>query len=110
MAIATPASGATLSGTVSITASVSAATGVAWVQFQLDGSGLGPQLTSAPYTISLDTTKLAAGAHTIAATVRDQAGNSATSVPVPVTISNTCGSAALRLCGAEYWGIYRLLL
>jgi hypothetical protein len=83
-----PASGATVSGTTSVTASASDNVGVVGVQFLLDGANLGAEDTSAPYSISWNTTGTANGSHTLTAVARDAAGNSRTSALVTVTVSN----------------------
>jgi glucose/arabinose dehydrogenase len=83
-----PADGATVSGTVTVTASASDDTGVAGVRFQLDGGNLAAEDTTAPYSASWDTTG-AAGTHTLRAIARDAAGNTTTSAPVTVTVPST---------------------
>ena len=84
-----PANGATVSGTIAVSANASDNVGVAGVQFQLDGVDLGAELTAAPYSLSWNTTTASDGAHTLTAVARDAAGNLATSAPVSVTTLNT---------------------
>src|SRR5262249_15397968 len=88
-AVTAPGSGATLSGTVSVSANATDNVGVAGGQFYVDGSPLGAEDTAAPYSVSWDTTSLANGAHTLTARAHDAAGNSSTSAPISVTIDNT---------------------
>jgi len=88
VSITAPANGATVSGTISVSADASDNVGVAGVQFLLDGAALGAEDTAAPYSVALDTTRVANGSHTLAATARDAAGNRATSLAVTVTVSN----------------------
>lgn len=88
VSITAPANGATVSGTISLTATASDNVAVASVQFQLDGSNLGAADTSAPYTQSWDTTTVANGAHTLTAVATDTSGNKA-SASVSITVSNT---------------------
>jgi len=88
VSITAPSAGATVSGTVTVTASASDNVGVAGVRFQLDGAPLGAEVTTAPYSVSWNTTTAAAGAHTLTAIARDAANNTATSAPVSVTVSN----------------------
>ena len=57
------------------------------VQFALDGVNLGAEDTTAPYSVSWDTTTASNGAHTLSARARDGAGNVATS-SIPVTVDN----------------------
>src|SRR5207245_7897547 len=52
VSITSPANGATVSGTISVTASASDNRGVAGVQFQLDGVSFGAAEPTAPYSIS----------------------------------------------------------
>jgi putative lipoic acid-binding regulatory protein len=86
--INSPANGATVSGTVTITANASDNVGVVGVQFFGDGMSLGAEDTSAPYSISVDTTASSNGQHTLTAVARDAAGNQTTSTPVTVTVNN----------------------
>ena len=88
VAITAPASGASVSGAVTVTASASDNVGVAGVQFQLDGSNLGAEVIASPYSVSWDTTKSANGAHTLTAIARDAAGNKTTSVAATVSVFN----------------------
>src|SRR5216117_60729 len=88
VSITSPSSGSTVSGTVTVTASASDNVGVAGVQFRLDGSNLGAEDTSAPYSVSWDTTAAGNGSHTLTARARDAAGNATTSSAVSVTVFN----------------------
>ncbi len=88
VAVTAPAAGATVSGTVTVTASASDNVGVAGVQFKLDGANLGTEDTTSPYSTSWNTTSAAKGSHTLTAVARDAAGNVATSAAVTVTVSN----------------------
>ncbi len=88
VSLTSPSGGATVSGSVSVTASASDNIGVAGVQFKLDGSNLGLEDTTSPYSVSWDTTASANGSHTLTATARDAAGNTVTSSSVSVTVSN----------------------
>jgi len=62
--------------------------GVAGVQFKLDGSNLGTEDTTSPYSVSWNTTAVTNGPHTLTAVVRDAAGNTSTAANVSVTINN----------------------
>ena len=83
---------ATLTGTVSLTASAADDRAVAGVQFQLDGQNVGPELTTdsppTKYTIAWDSTTMPNGAYTLTATARDAVGHMTTSAGVTVTVSN----------------------
>jgi Concanavalin A-like lectin/glucanases superfamily/Domain of unknown function (DUF1929)/Bacterial Ig domain/Purple acid Phosphatase, N-terminal domain len=86
--ITSPATGATVSGTVTVAATATDDTGVAAVQFLLDGANAGAEDTTAPYSLSWDSTTAGPGPHTLTARARDTAGNLATSGPVQVTVDN----------------------
>ncbi len=88
VSLTAPENNAMLSGTVTVSAVATDNVAVANVQFQLDGSNLGPPLTTAPYTTSWDTTTAGNGGHTLTAFAHDTSGNSATSTGVPVTVTN----------------------
>jgi hypothetical protein len=88
-----PANGATVNGpSVAVSANAADETGgsgIASVQFQLDGASLGGPVTTAPYSITWDTTSVANGPHQLKAVAKDVAGNSTTSTAVSVTVQNT---------------------
>src|SRR5256886_1164740 len=89
VSITSPKDGETVKGTVTVTASASDNVGVAGVQFFGDGKALAPEVTTAPYSISVDTTTTNDGPHRLTAIARDAAGNrSDPSAPVPVTVAN----------------------
>jgi fibronectin type 3 domain-containing protein len=95
VSLTAPADGATVSGTISLSATASDSSGIAGVQFLLDGNPVGAEDTTAPYSISWDSKTVANGSHGIAARARDGAGagNSATSAAATVTVSNGGGSS-----------------
>src|SRR5436309_4261864 len=80
-----PLSGSTVFDRITLSASATDDVGVAGVQFKVDGSNLGTEVTTAPYTMSWDTATAAIGAHTLTAVARDAAGNVSTSPAVSVT-------------------------
>ena len=88
VSVTSPGAGATVSGALNVAASASDNRGVSGVQFKLDGQDLGAEDTSAPYSVSWNTTTSTDGAHTLTAVARDAAGNSATSQVVSVTVDN----------------------
>ncbi len=94
VSLTAPALGATVFDAVIVAASVSDNAGVAGIQFMLDGANLGAEDTSAPYSVSWDTTQTSDGSHTLTAVARDAAGNAVTSAPVTVTISNATTTSA----------------
>jgi hypothetical protein len=96
VSITAPSSGATLSGTsVAVSATASSGAGIAGVQFKMDGTSLGAEQTTAPYTATWDTTQVPNGSHTLTAVARDTAGNLTTSAAVSVTISNATTTVSI---------------
>jgi hypothetical protein len=106
VSITSPSNGATVSGTINIAASASDNIGVTRVDFYAGGHFQGSD-SSAPYSISFDTTTLSNGGTTIQAIAFDAAGNSA-SDSISVTINNqvsspgTCGETP-RVTGSMPW-------
>ena len=95
VSITAPAGGATVSGTVPVTAGASDDVGVAGVQFKLGATNLGSEDTSAPYSISWDTTTVSNGSYSLTAVARDTAGQTTTSTAITVTVSNSPPTAGL---------------
>lgn len=99
VSITNPAAGSTQSGTITVSASASdsaptpppvyTVSDVKNVQFKLDGANLGAADTTAPYSVSLDTTTLSNGSHSVSAVATDNANNAATSSSISFTVSNT---------------------
>src|SRR5204862_625092 len=88
VSITGPMSGATLAGSINVTAAVSDASAIGGVQLLVDGIPFGPPDTGAPYSLPLDTTPFANGAHTLQAYAWDQFFNVGNATPVSVTFSN----------------------
>ena len=86
--ITSPANGAEVTGTVTVTAAASDTAGVTSVTFLVDGIAIGTD-TSVPYSASWNSGAVAAGSHTLRAQARDAAGNVATSAAVTVTVSSS---------------------
>jgi hypothetical protein len=101
VSITSPAANANLAGTVSVSANASDNVAVSSVQFLLDGANLVAPATSAPYTVSWDTTTVVNGAHTLSATATDSSGNVGNATGVAVNVSNaTSASNFQSLCTA----------
>src|SRR5207302_8294455 len=83
-----PPVGSLVTGAVPVTASAGDDVGVAGVQFHLDGANRGAEDTTAPYSVSWDSTTAGSGPHTLTAVARDAAGNTTISAPVSVTVQN----------------------
>jgi O-glycosyl hydrolase/predicted secreted protein len=94
-----PASGATVSGTVAVSASATDNVGVVGVQFKLDGNNLGSEDTVSPYSVSWATTGTTNGTHQLSATARDASGRTGTATR-SVTVSNSAG-ASLTIDGNQ---------
>lgn len=90
-----PAAGATLTGTVTVSASASDNVGVTKVEFYRGTTLIGTD-TTAPYSISWDTTTVANGSYSLTSKAYDAAGNVGVSAARSVTVSNTtppaCGT------------------
>jgi regulation of enolase protein 1 (concanavalin A-like superfamily) len=81
-----PTANSTISGTATVGASPSS--GVTSVSFVMDGSTTLGQVSASPWTMSLDSTKVANGLHSLVA-VAQAAGLQGQSAPVSFTIQNT---------------------
>ncbi|MFZ2169161.1 MAG: M36 family metallopeptidase [Methylococcaceae bacterium] len=92
-AITTPANGASVAGTITVTASANDPGGIVRVEFLIDGN-LAGTATSLPYSITLDTRTLSNGSHTLVSRAQNAAGNTGTSPSVAFTISNTTPAPA----------------
>jgi uncharacterized protein (TIGR03118 family) len=87
-AITSPAANATVSGTVTITATASDDVGVTAVKFFAGATQIGSS-AAAPYSASWDTTTVANGTVSLTVQATDAAGNVGTSPAVSVTVSNS---------------------
>lgn len=88
VSIVSPANGATVSLNTPLTASASDDTGVAGVQFKLDGVNLGSEITTPPYVFNWNSTSTGNGPHQITAVARDGAGHSTTATAITVSVNN----------------------
>src|SRR5205809_639667 len=88
--VTSPAAGSPDSCTVPVSASVTiiGSLTVRGVQFKVDGANLGAEDTSAPYSVSWNTTTASNGSHTLTAVATDLLGGTWTSDPVAVTVFN----------------------
>jgi subtilisin family serine protease len=112
--ITSPANGATVSGTITVSASASDNVGVTRVELFVDGSLAGTD-TSSPYSFSWNTTGVPNGSHSLQTRAYDAAGNVGSSAVVTVTVSNSAGgelivnggfegsSSPWALTGNAYW-------
>jgi hypothetical protein len=96
--ITSPAIGATVSGTTTVTASASDDVGVSRVELYVDGVLTGSDTTS-PYQIDWNTTTVTNGGHGLQTRAVDGAGNVGSSAVVNVTVSNATGGGELIVNG-----------
>ncbi|MEK7315770.1 MAG: Ig-like domain-containing protein, partial [Candidatus Eisenbacteria bacterium] len=94
VSITAPAAASTLSGSATITADAFDGIGVVGVQFRVGALNITPEDTTAPYSVSFNTTTVPNGTHLLTAVARDAAGNQTTSASVSVTVTNTNVTAA----------------
>lgn len=87
VSVSSPSDGSTVSGTITVTANASDDASVSGVRFKVDGNNIGNEDTTSAYSVSLNTTTLSNGTHTITATARDGAGLT-TTASVTVTVNN----------------------
>ena len=88
VSITSPASGAVLTGTVTLAADASDDGGIDHVDFLVDAQLVGTDTTS-PYTFDWDSSTVGSGGHSITARAVDGANNATTSAAVPVTVGNS---------------------
>jgi hypothetical protein len=94
VSITTPASGATVAGTVTVGASASDDHGVTMVEFFVDGTSIGIDADGTDgWSRAWNTTTVANGGHTVAATATDTAGQTA-SASIPVSVANPSASTS----------------
>ena len=93
VSLTAPMGGGTVSNVITLSSTASDNVGVMGVQFRMDGTNVGAEDPSAPYSMSWNTTAVANGAHTVTAVARDAAGNSTVSLGIAVTVSNAAPPA-----------------
>lgn len=91
--VTAPANGASVSGTVTITANASDDSGVSYVEFYVNGSLLGSD-SAAPYAMSWNSVNTPDGATAVMAKAYDAAGNVGTDNDTSVTVANGGGGFA----------------
>lgn len=85
--VTSPGVGATVSGTITVTANATDNIGVDSTYLVIDGSVYGSDGTS-PYSFTFDTTRLVDGSHVIYVRAWDAAGNAGDSAKITITIAN----------------------
>ncbi|MBP9710702.1 MAG: PQQ-dependent sugar dehydrogenase [Candidatus Pacebacteria bacterium] len=105
VSIASPAEGATLVGTTTVSVTAADNVGVTGVTLLLDGTPIGVVDTAAPYDFTWDTKTVANGSHALSARAEDHAGNITPSATVnvevnnQVSVSNLIPNASLETAG-----------
>src|SRR5579885_544127 len=90
--VGAPANGATVSGTVTVTATASDNVGVTKMEVYIDGALKTSNTSSTSISYSWATTGVSNGSHTIQSKAYDAAGNVGSSATVTVTVSNSGGT------------------
>jgi hypothetical protein len=83
-----PSNGASVTGTITLSATSVDNVGVTGIWFTLDGATIGTEVSSPQATVSWNSVSTANGTHRIAAAARDAAGNTAVSSAVTITVNN----------------------
>jgi hypothetical protein len=99
-AVIAPSDGATVSGSVPVTAEASDAEGVSQLSVSIDGA-LQTMASGSTLSFDWDTTAGSNGPHTLVSTAVNAAGKSWTSAPVTVTVSNPVPVQLLQDPGFE---------
>ncbi len=89
VSVTQPTAGSTLANTVTLAANAADNESIASVRFTVDGSPVGTDVTSAPYTLLWDSRSVSNGLHQIRAVATDSSGNATTSSSVFVFVVNT---------------------
>ncbi|HYL84191.1 MAG TPA: immunoglobulin domain-containing protein, partial [Candidatus Angelobacter sp.] len=92
VAITSPTSGSTVSGTISVSGTASDSVAISSVQVAIDGGSYSPASGTNNWSFSLNTASLSNGSHSLSAKTTDAAGISATSSAAAITVNN--GSTA----------------
>ncbi|HXA19833.1 MAG TPA: Ig-like domain-containing protein [Thermoanaerobaculia bacterium] len=99
--VTAPANGATVSSTVSVTATASDNIGVTKMEIYIDGTLQTSNTNATSLTFSWNTTTFANGSHTIVSKAYDAAGNVGTSATITVTVTNAGSQQLLGNPGFE---------
>lgn len=98
VSISSPSNGATLSGSVTVSAAASDNVGVTKVEFYIDGT-LKATVIASPYSYAWSTTDYSNASHTILVKAYDAAGNIGTSSTISVTVNNAGGATFINATG-----------
>ena len=95
VAVSSPATGSTVNAVTTIAATASDPSGVAKVEFLIDGILKSTDLNPA-YSYAWDTTTVANGSHSLIARATDTVGNTASSTAVMVTVNNVVAGDTIK--------------
>src|SRR5688572_12352238 len=103
VSITSPAAGAWVKGTTTVTAAPNGVGGLTLVgvQFKIDGVNLGAEDTTAPFSIPWNTAQSSNGPHTLTAVARDLLGGLSTSAPVTVAVDNAPPTARINQAAGQ---------
>jgi chitodextrinase len=93
--IISPANNSIISGQITVEAQASDDTGVVGVQFKLNGTNLGSEITSAPYALKWQTRSAQNNTYTLEAIARDADGNTS-SHHIIITLQNNVHSSGKK--------------
>jgi subtilisin family serine protease len=100
VSITSPSTGATVSGTTTITATASDDLGVTQVEFFVDGESIGTGTSGADgWSVEWETKPVVNGTYTLTAKATDTSGQTTTSSSVNVTVKNDATSTTTLHCG-----------
>jgi chitodextrinase len=100
VAITAPGANTIVQGaSVALTANATDNVAVAGVTFLVDGSAIGAEDTTSPYSMVWNSTTVMSGSHVVSAVARDSSGNTAQSAGVPVTVDNQPPAGAVVING-----------
>ncbi|WP_163865834.1 M20/M25/M40 family metallo-hydrolase [Myxococcus eversor] len=92
VAVTAPTAGASVSGSVTLSANATDNVGIGRVEFLVDGNLVGTATTS-PYSATWNSAAVANGSHAVTARAYDLIGNTTTSAAVTVTSANASSNA-----------------
>lgn len=102
--VSAPTNGATVSATVTVSATASDNVGVTKMEIYIDGALKTSNTNSTSISYSWSTTGVANGSHTIQSKAYDAAGNIGTSATVTVTVSNSGGTTTELISNSGFEG------
>ena len=95
VSLSAPANGATVTGTLAVSAAATDNVAISKVEFYRDNNVLLTTDTSSPYTFNWNSTTVTQGAHTLYAIAQDTTGFRTTSATIAITVDNTAPTVAI---------------